>query len=189
MYIMENKKNSKTVLTKLETMTYDAQTGEVFTEQTLTKRKVSKEPDFIKLYLNDVMLLSDVPKSKSDILYLLLRKMNYDNEITVVASHKRDIANELKCSQINIDKTLSLLVEKGILIRKERGVYVANPRLFGKGNWEDIEELRMSIDYKKSGIKRIGTVISKDDHFSLSKQETKQLMDRNNDEKEESSDS
>ena len=165
------KKNSKTVISQVQTMTYDESTGEVLSTNSLTSRKVAKEPDFIKLYLHDVMLLSDIPKSKSDVLYLLLRKMNYDNEITVVASHKRDIAKELNCSMINIDKTLSLLVDKGILIRKERGVYIANPKLFGKGNWEDIEALRMSIDYQKSGVKRIGTKVSKNDNFN----ETRQL--------------
>ncbi len=176
-------KSDKTVVSKVETITYDERTGELYSQSSLTTRKISKEPDFIKLYLNDVMLLSDVPKSKSDILYLLLRKMNYDNEITVVASHKRDIAKELDCSMINIDKTLALLVEKSILIRKERGVYIANPRLFGKGSWEDIEALRMSIDYKKSGMKRIGTVISKNDDSGLSRNQTRQLFD-NSDEKD-----
>ena len=168
---------------QVETLTYNPDTGEMITTESISKRRVIKEPDFIKLYLNDVMLLSDVPKSKSDVLYLLLRKMNYDNEITVVASHKRDIAQELGCSMINIDKTLSLLVEKSILIRKERGVYVANPRLFGRGNWEDIERLRMSIDYRRNGVKRIGTIISKhDDNLELSTAEHKRMLERSNDE-------
>lgn len=173
----KNSKDTKGVIFQSESVAFDKGTGEIFTQKIVTKRKVSREPDFIKLYLDDVMLLSNIPKSKSDILYLLLRKMNYDNEITVVASHKREMAKELDCSVINVDKTLALLVEKGILIRRERGIYIANPRLFGRGNWEDIEELRLSIEYNKQNGKRIGTVISKDDNLFLSKQDTRLLME------------
>ena len=86
------KNKNKTVIMSIESTAVNSDTGEVLSEVRYTKRKVSKEPNFIKLYLDDVMLLSDIPRSKSDVLYLLLRKMNYDNEITVVASHKRDIA-------------------------------------------------------------------------------------------------
>jgi hypothetical protein len=101
------------------------------------------------------MLLSDIPKQKSDIMYLLLKKMNYDNEITIVYAHKEEISERLSCSIINIDKTLRILCDKGILRRKHRGVYEANPYLFGKGRWEDIEALRLQIEYKKGGDKRI----------------------------------
>lgn len=150
-----NGKKDKTVIVSVESQSIDTSTGELLSEKRVIKRLVSKEPDFIKLYLDDVMLLSDIPKSKSDVLYLILRKMNYDNEITVVSSHKRAIAKELNCSMINIDKTLKLLVDKGILYRKERGVFIANPRLFGRGNWEDIEQLRLSIDYDKTTGKKL----------------------------------
>lgn len=174
------KKQSKTVIMSIESTAVNSDTGEVLSELRYTKRKVSKEPNFIKLYLDDVMLLSDIPRSKSDVLYLLLRKMNYDNEITVVASHKRDIAKELKCSIINIDKTLALLVDKGILVRKERGVFIANPRLFGRGNWEDIEELRLRVDYsKKAGKKLIANITTKQDEMNLA------LFDNNSKKNEE----
>ena len=158
------KNREKTITQRIEIKQVNNVTGEILQESQSIKRKVGREPDFIKLYLDDVMMLSHIPKSKSDILYLLLRKMNYDNEITVVASHKRAIAQEVGCSVINIDKTLALLVEKGVLFRKERGIYIANPLLFGKGNWENIEELRLSIDYKRTANnKKIAASISYDD--------------------------
>lgn len=143
---------------------FDDRTGELHQEERIIKRRLPKEPDFIKLYLDDVMMLSDIPKQKSDILYLLLRKMNYDNEITIIGSIKKQISDELDCSLGTIDKALHLLVEKKVLIRKDRGLYIANPRLFGRGRWEDIEELRLSIEYKRDG-KKIGAIVEKKDEM------------------------
>jgi|JI8StandDraft_2_1071088.scaffolds.fasta_scaffold21989_2 hypothetical protein len=150
---MARKPNTKNVgvVSVVEEHTIDFVTGEMVSQRTATKRFVSKEPDFVKLYLDDVMKLNDIPAKKTDVLYLLLKKMNYDNEITVVASHKREIAKQLSCSIISIDKTLALLVDKGILIRKDRGVFLANPNIFGKGNWKDIEQLRLLLTYDVKG--------------------------------------
>lgn len=147
--------DTKQIISRITREILDSSTGEMLAEERIEKRRVSREPDFIKLYLDDIMLLSDIPKQKSDIMYLLLKKMNYDNEITIVHAHKAEISEKLNCSLINIDKTLKILCDKGILRRKYRGVYEANPYLFGKGRWEDIEALRLQIDYQKGGKKRI----------------------------------
>lgn len=176
---MAKKKSDKMgVIYSAETSMVDLATGQIHTQKMVTQRKVSREPDFVKLYLDDVMKLNDIPKKKTDVLYLLLKKMNYDNEITVVASHKREMAKELDCSVINIDKTLHLLVNKGVLIRKDRGVFFANPLLFGKGSWQDIEELRLQLRYNKHDGKQIGATVSKDDTMFLSRQDVKSLFDK-----------
>jgi hypothetical protein len=36
-------------------------------------------------------------------------------------------------------------------MRKDKGMYIANPSLFGKGKWNDIKEIRMSISYSEDG--------------------------------------
>jgi hypothetical protein len=155
----KKQKNNAGVVSIVEEHMIDFSTGETVSKRTATKRYINKEPDFVKLYLDDVMKLNDIPAKKTDVLYLLLKKMNYDNEITVVASHKREIADKLNCAIISIDKTLKVLVDKGILIRKDRGVFFANPNIFGKGNWKDIEQLRLLLTYDKKG-KNIESSIS-----------------------------
>jgi Firmicute plasmid replication protein (RepL) len=144
-------KSDNTVIYRETRSIISEETGELLHHEHTQKRKLSREPDFIKLYLDDIMMLSQIPKQKSDILYLLLKKINYENEIVIIGSIKRQIADDLKCSIPTVDKSLSMLVEKNVLIRKDRGVYIANPKLFGRGKWEDIEELRLSISYKRNG--------------------------------------
>lgn len=110
-----------------------------------------KEPDYVKLYLADIQMLSCLPKWTDRILNELLRLMNYKNQIVLNSSLKREIAEEFKIHLKTIDNALVMLVKQGVLIRKDKGLYLGNPVLFGKGEWKDIRELRLTIHYTKEG--------------------------------------
>ena len=58
-----------------------------------------------------------------------------------------------------INNALSDFVRTKILYRIETGVYRFNPYLFGKGDWQDISRLRLTIDYSFQG-KTFGSIIS-----------------------------
>lgn len=120
-----------------------------------------KEPDFVKLYLEDVARLNNVPSWADSILYQLLRLMNYRNEIVLNATVKKRIGDELEVSMKTINNALGLLVKKQILFRDGVGVYVGNPMLFGKGEWKDIRELRLQVQYSSKG-RSISTEIDKE---------------------------
>lgn len=111
------------------------------------------EPSFIKLYLQDLLYLSDVPSGLERILYALLKRMSYAGdengmEIIVNASLKRRICEELGIKNIgSVSNAITNLVKGEILIRKDVGIYQFNPYLFGRGDWQDICRLRVEIDY------------------------------------------
>lgn len=111
------------------------------------------EPSYIKLYLQDVLYLSDMPKKHSKILYTLLKRASYAGEkdgmqVCLSSGLKRMILKELGMKNVgSIDNALSDLVKGKVLYRLETGVYQFNPYLFGKGDWQDIERLRMEINY------------------------------------------
>ena len=52
-----------------------------------------------------------------------------------------------------MENALTSYVECGIFLRHGRGVYIANPYLFGKGYFEDIQKIRMELIYTNEGIK------------------------------------
>ncbi len=110
-----------------------------------------REPDYVKLYLSDIQTLSNLPKWTDRILHELLRLMNYKNQIVLNSSIKKEIAEEFKIHLKTIDNALVMLVKQGVLIRKDKGLYLGNPLLFGKGEWKDIRELRLTIHYTKEG--------------------------------------
>jgi hypothetical protein len=44
-----------------------------------------------------------------------------------------------------------MLVKKNIIFREDTGLYKGNPFLFGKGEWREIRELRMTVVFNKEG--------------------------------------
>jgi len=139
-------KNPKTKVTYQE-VSVDHETGEVKKHKKTLKSE--REPDFVKLYLRDLALLSELPKWLSGVLYELLQYMNYDNEIILNSTVKKRIAEKLDIQVRSISNALSKFVKKNILIKNGRGTYIANPYIFGRGSWSNIKEIRMNIHYLK----------------------------------------
>ena len=72
---MENKKIYQT-----ETKTIiDHQTGEIIQTEHNQKGFVEKEPDYVKLYLQDIARLNNLPPSTSSLMTLIIRSMGYNN--------------------------------------------------------------------------------------------------------------
>lgn len=135
----------------------DHTTGEVFkTTENVTKQFAS-EPPYIKLYLHDILFLSDLPKTHDKILLALLKRSTWANSeygmvVTLSAGMKRLMLKELGFKNARtINNALTDFVKADILHRLETGVYQLNPYLFGKGDWQDIANLRMTIDYTLDG--------------------------------------
>lgn len=122
------------------------------------------EPAFIKFYLQDVLYLSDMPKKHSKVLYELLKRATYAGDedgmqVCLSAGLKRMMMKSLGCKNIQtIDNALCDLTKGKVLYRIETGVYQFNPYLFGKGDWQDINRLRLEIDYNDIKGKTFKTV-------------------------------
>jgi hypothetical protein len=137
----------------------DFQTGEI--AQTEREIRIPKEPDFVKLYLDDLVMLKDIPQWVSGILYGLLKRMNYQNEIVLNATIKKRIADDLGIAARTIDNALVTFAKKNILTRVGLGVYQANPYLFGKGEWNNIRKIRLQVEYGESGSREVIAELSK----------------------------
>lgn len=124
----------------------------------ITKR-YEDEPEYIKLYLDTVLYISDLPKGYNSILLAFLNHMSYasvkNNEkgqlIYVNSSMKKNIANDLGVSVARLNQALTDFVKGEIFYRVDRGTYQVNPYLFGKGDWQDIKEIRMNITFNGQG--------------------------------------
>jgi hypothetical protein len=125
-----------------------------------TDRVDTKEPPFIKLYLNDIVLLKNLPSSYSSILYELMKLMTWDNKIVLNSSIKKNIMAALNIKTSTLNNTLSQFVKKKILYRLDVGVYMPNPYLFARGDYSDINQLRLIIDYiPKTGDRNISVEV------------------------------
>ena len=127
--------------------------GEIVSKRANQTLSWGAEPSYIKLYLQDILYLSDMPKHHEKILFELLKRATYAGEkdgmqIALNASVKKRIATELGIQNIrSINNALSDLVKGKVLYRVDTGLYNLNPYLFGKGDWQDISRLRLEINY------------------------------------------
>lgn len=135
----------------------DSQTGEVFREERQYTYSLPQEPNFIKVYLDNILYLKDIPKKNSGVLFELMKVAHYADHpgggmmIFTNAAMLRMIATTLQVTEKSVRNAISDLTKGQALIRKERGTYLLNPYLFGKGDWKDIAKIRLTVDFSPNG--------------------------------------
>jgi len=127
----------------------DYESGEVKKETNVYR--LPQEPEFVKLYLNDILYYHDMPRGLNPILQVFLSNMNWENRLVLNMALKKRMAKKIGLSVASIDKAITKFVKGNILIREDTGMYLVNPYLFGKGNWEQIQEIRFNITYNLKG--------------------------------------
>lgn len=138
--------------------------GELVERRTNQTLSWGAEPPYIKLYLQDILYLSDIPKSHENILFELLKRATYAGDaygmtVTLSSGMKQIIAKKLGIKNVrSINNALSELVKGEILFRVATGVYQFNTYLFGKGDWQDIGRLRLEVNYDAIKGKTFRTV-------------------------------
>lgn len=154
--------------------TVDHSTGEITSEENTNVIRIPSEPAFIKLYLEDISRLYKLPSGTDKLLLELIKRMNYEGKIYVNAGLKKEIMSELGITNIrSINNNLSKFCKADVLARVGQGTYMANPNLFGKGSWADIQKLRnawIKLSYTKDGEKVIRTSLG------LEKEEEQQRL-------------
>lgn len=134
------------------TNTVDPFTGEVLdTSITTSHTNKETEPDYIKLYTSDISKLLGVSDCYSDILYQILKATTYDNTVVLNADRKETISRDTGFAIKTIEKSITHYLESGILCRKNRGTYLVNPHLFGKGKWDSVRKIRLTVTYDADG--------------------------------------
>jgi hypothetical protein len=145
--------NQKRVHKETITQVYDNRMGDqrLVTQKTTQTFLTDKEPDYVKLYITDIMKLSNIPKSCNSVLMALLNKSNYDNEIILIKAIRQEICKRLGIGDSTFRKAIDEFIDKGILTKKSKGIYIANPFLFGRGSWQDIKNIRLLVEYNEHG--------------------------------------
>lgn len=124
-----------------------------------SSRTSSKEPPYIKFYLDTVMYLSDLQTRHANVLMAILRFApfaDFEHQYVVInRSIKMQIANILGTSESFVNHALLDLAKGKILIHDDSSPrsssYQINPHLIARGDWKDIEKLRLHVDFDARG--------------------------------------
>lgn len=133
------------IIQKTRTTNTNPITGEIIETEKEQKIRFPKTEDFVMTFTKELGFMKNLSKGEILLVFGFLKIVNRENELILNKSIKERIAKEFDLSVKSINPLISNLVKKGVIINKERGIYLLNTFLFGKGNWGDIKELRMSI--------------------------------------------
>lgn len=134
----------------------DFKTGEITETECITHRQVEREPDYVKIYLKDIIRIKDLPSGMEKVLLAFIRCMGYNNVIMTYLPLKKIIAADLNISISYVNKCIDNFIKTELFIKVDRGLYLVDPELFGRGKWENIEKIRLSITYDfKTGKKEL----------------------------------
>ena len=153
---MKSKKKKKITYAE-ETHYVDVETGESKTVRSYKSMAIDKEPPYVKIYLDDIASVNGLPPTASKVLNLLMTSMGYNNMIPLLKPFKQMICNNLDIKMNTLDKITGQLREKGIIHKFARGLYIMDPHLFAKGRWEDIQNLRLVIEYDDNGNRKLSS--------------------------------
>ena len=158
------KKPEQRVLKKFakeqSTTVINEKTGEIMHSASVKEGFKEVEPPYVKMYVEDIALLNRLPKSASKVLTVLVANMSYGNIVVLIKPIKEEIVKQTGLSYSGVKKSIIDLTKSGLIIRRERSVYLIDPKLFGKGSWSNIKKLRMTIEYNHDGTKKVNSNIA-----------------------------
>lgn len=123
----------------------DDTTGEVQSMSTVYVSAPQREPPYLKLYLDGLDGLREVPLYCWPVLLWLLGRMPYANSDPCFEfgnPMRQRAAGELQIKISQVNHAVSDLVKYGAILRTGRGLYQFNPVFFARGEWKDIQKLR-----------------------------------------------
>ncbi|MFV0212851.1 replication/maintenance protein RepL [Empedobacter falsenii] len=138
-------------ITQNQTQTIDYESGELLEQTTTQVIPVGTEPNYYKVYLQDLANLQGLNPTEKEVLEVLSSNMSFDNIIVVIKPIKEKLSKITGKSFETIRSSIQGLVNKGMLIREERACYRVNPKYIAKGKWQDIKALRLVVEYSERG--------------------------------------
>ena len=151
--------STKVVFERVESV---VQNGDETTEHSSLKvLRFDREPDYVKLYINDISKIFSLPDSVQPLIIQLAKSMTYDGFVYMTKSSRERIGKTLGINEKTIRNRLTVLCNSGILKRVGNAEYEMNPNLFAKGDWPTIykrrQEFELCIRYKENGERILKT--------------------------------
>lgn len=136
-------------------------TGEIVREIREHTGYVGREPDYIKIYTDCMLVFNNMDVALSPFIVAFGRHMTYANggnpdfRCTVRTDEmvRKDVAEYCGVSDARVKQAIKALVDAEVFIpieingRKKRGIYFVNPWVVGKGEWKDIKALRGQFEF------------------------------------------
>ncbi len=142
-----------------DTTSFNTVTGEITSLTKIKHHRVASEPEYVKLYFSDIASLMHLTAPATKVLLALIKHLKYNNMAILSASVRDEMTKDMgyKKGSTSLKNSLSALVRSGIALNPNRNEYILDPRLFGRGKWNDIianrKKFEMVVSYSEEGRK------------------------------------
>jgi hypothetical protein len=164
-------KANKRLLSAKTERTVNHETGEITSETVTNVVQIRQEPPYVKMYIDDLCQLMEVPAADRKTLELLLRKLDYEGFITLSPRFRKETCERLKIKGQTFRNRLNRLCKSSIIRLHSTNEYEVNPRYFARGEWRSIcerrESFEMRIRYSDKGREIITDKEEQPDLFSV----------------------
>ena len=151
--------STKVVFERVDSVVHNS--DETVEHSSLKVLRFDREPDYVKLYINDISKILNLPDSVQPLIIQLAKSMTYDGFVYMTKSSRERIGKNLGINEKTIRNRLTFLCSSGILKRVGNAEYEMNPNLFAKGDWPTIykrrQEFELCIRYKENGERILKT--------------------------------
>lgn len=152
---------TKRLINSTTTRNVDHATGEIKDESTTNVYRLPQEPPYIKMYIDDLCHLMQIPHALKQTLQMLLKKLDYEGFITLSPRFRKQTAERLGIADQTFRNRLSALCKTGVMRSIATNEYEVNPHYFARGDWRAICERRdgfkMIVKYTSKGKREITT--------------------------------
>lgn len=140
-----------------EVIVTDVETGQTRAMKETNVIRMPSEPPFIKMYIDDLSHFIGLKERHRDIVFELIKKLDFEGMVTLTARTRAGIADRLGISDQSFRNYLSEVVKTGLFKRISHNEFEVNPHYFARGDWQSVyhrrKEFVMEIRYTDKGRK------------------------------------
>ena len=139
----EGKYQSQNLAFEQTQMEIDTSTGELISHKSIQGRRLPKEPNYIKLYIDTMLSFQGIEGIPTDVIIAMSKCINgYNNDEETPLYFinnkltKTSMAKDLGISENMVAKYIKKLNDAGVLVKTDmRSVYTCNPWIIARGSW------------------------------------------------------
>ena len=116
--------------------------------------EIIKEPNFVKLYIEDLCTLKGLSSTQYKIFNFMLENMNWDNVVAYGSGTKDKFLTNHNLINQTFNNNISRLIQSGLIERMGRGEFLVNKKYATKVEWSKVQKIRWVTEYTKAGRKQ-----------------------------------
>lgn len=113
--------------------------------------EIIREPDFVKLYINDICRVKGLNSGQVKIFNFMLANMNWENVVSYGPNTKASFLNENEMKNQTFNNNVSKLITSMLIERIGRGEFRINKKYAVKVDWSKVQEIKWETTYGKDG--------------------------------------